>query len=305
MATRSMDEPGSPAIVARHLTKRFGSVTAVEDLSFEVHPGRVTGFLGPNGAGKSTTMRMLLALVRPTSGSATVMGMPYASLDRPSSVVGGLLEVQSFNPLRTGRNHLRVLTAAAGLSDSRVRDVLDEVGLSDAADRKAGSYSLGMRQRLGLAGTLLGDPQVLILDEPANGLDPSGIRWLRRFLRRFADDGNAVLISSHLLSEMALMADEVIVIDHGRLVRQGTVEAMTGASTALRVSSVEHEALGRALIAAGLETRVDDHRYIVTGVSAERVGEIALRAGVVLDELTTQPSTLEDAFLEMTEGVQR
>jgi ABC-2 type transport system ATP-binding protein len=305
MTTRSMDEPGSPAIVARQLTKRFGSVTAVEDLSFEVHPGRVTGFLGPNGAGKSTTLRMLLALVRPTSGSATVMGMAYASLDRPSSVVGGLLEVQSFNPLRTGRNHLRVLTAAAGLPDSRVRDVLDEVGLSDAADRKAGTYSLGMRQRLGLAGALLGDPQVLILDEPANGLDPAGIRWLRGFLRRFADDGNAVLISSHLLSEMALMADEVIVIDHGRLVRQGTVEAMTGATTGLRVSSVEHEALGRALIAAGLETRVDDQRYVVTGVSAERVGEIALRAGVVLDELTTQPSTLEDAFLEMTEGVQR
>jgi ABC-2 type transport system ATP-binding protein len=305
MTTRSVDELGSPAVVARQLTKRFGSVTAVENLSFEVHPGRVTGFLGPNGAGKSTTMRMLLGLVRPTSGSATVMGMPYGSLDLPSSMVGGLLEVQSFNPLRTGRDHLRVLTAASGVSDTRVEEVLDQVGLTRAADRKAGSYSLGMRQRLGLASALLGTPRILILDEPANGLDPAGIRWLREFLQRFADGGNAVLVSSHLLSEMAQMADEVIVIDHGRLIRQGTVDAMTSAGSVLRVSSVEHEALGRALIAAGLEARVDDDGYLVAGVSAERVGETALRAGVVLSELSRKASTLEDAFLEMTEGVQR
>ena len=182
-------------------------------------------------------MRMVLGLVRPTSGSATVMGMPYASLDRPSSVVGAVLEVQSFHPLRTGRNHLRVLAAASGLPDTRVDDVLEQVGLAQAAGRKAGGYSLGMRQRLGLASALLGDPRMLILDEPANGLDPQGIKWLREFLRRFAAGGNAVLVSSHLLSEMAQMADEVIVIDHGRLLRQGKVDALTAGRASLRVSS--------------------------------------------------------------------
>ncbi len=306
MDTRgATDELGSPVIVTRQLTKRFGSVTAVQDLSFEVRPGHVTGFLGPNGAGKSTTMRMLLGLVRPTLGSATVMGLPYASLDRPSSVVGALLEVQSFHPLRTGRNHLRVLAAASDLPDARVDDVLEQVGLTQAAARKAGGYSLGMRQRLGLAGALLGDPRILILDEPANGLDPQGIRWLRQFLQWFAASGNAVLVSSHLLSEMAQMADEVIVIDHGRLLRQGTIGALTAGSATLRVASAEHEALGRALIAAGLEVRADGQRFLVTGVDPERVGEIALHAGVVLSELSTSATTLEEAFLEMTEGGQR
>jgi ABC-2 type transport system ATP-binding protein len=218
---------GSPAIAARGLTKRFGRVHAVDDLSFEVRPGRVTGFLGPNGAGKSTTMRMVLGLVRPTAGSAAVLGLPYASLERPATAVGAVLEVQSFHPQRTGRNHLRVLAAASGVPDTRVDEVLALVDLTDAADRRAGGYSLGMRQRLGLAGALLGDPRVLILDEPANGLDPQGIRWLREFLREFAANGNAVLVSSHLLSEMAQMADEVIVIDRGRLVRQGSLADLT------------------------------------------------------------------------------
>ena len=299
------DELGSPVIMTRQLTKHYGSVTAVQDLSFEVRPGHVTGFLGPNGAGKSTTMRMLLGLVRPTRGSATVMGLPYASLDRPSSVVGALLEVQSFHPLRTGRNHLRVLAAASGLPDARVDDVLEQVGLTQSAGRKAGGYSLGMRQRLGLAGALLGDPRILILDEPANGLDPQGIRWLREFLQWFAASGNAVLVSSHLLSEMAQMADEVIVIDHGLLLRQGTVSALTAGSATLRVASAEHEALGMALIAAGLEVRVDGQSFLVAGVEPERVGEIALHAGVVLSELSTSETTLEEAFLEMTEGGQR
>jgi ABC-2 type transport system ATP-binding protein len=296
---------GSPAIVARQLTKRYGSITAVDDLSFEVRPGQVTGFLGPNGAGKSTTMRMLLGLVHPTTGSAAIMGMPYASLDRPGSVVGALLEVQSFHPLRTGRNHLRVLAAASGLPDSRVEEVLEQVGLTDAGGRKAGGYSLGMRQRLGLAGALLGSPRILILDEPANGLDPQGIRWLREFLRRFAASGNAVLVSSHLLSEMTQLADEVIVIDRGRLIRQGTIDAMTADTASLRVASTEHEALGRALIAAGLQPHADGRSYVLIDVTAERVGEIALRAGVVLSELAVRESTLEDAFLEMTEGVHR
>ncbi|MGZ8632031.1 MAG: ABC transporter ATP-binding protein [Actinomycetota bacterium] len=299
------DELGSPAIAARQLTKRYGTVAAVQDLSFEVHPGQVTGFLGPNGAGKSTTMRMLLGLVRPTAGSATVTGMPYASIDRPSTVVGSVLEVQSFHPLRTGRNHLRVLAAASGLPDARVDEVLEQVGLTDAAGRKAGGYSLGMRQRLGLAGAMLGEPSILILDEPANGLDPQGIRWLRELLRRFAANGNAVLVSSHLLSEMAQMADEVIVIDHGRLVRQGTIAQLTTDRASLRVSSPELEALGRALIAAGLEPQLDGHGFLVQGATSELVGAIALAAGLILSELATHQTTLEDAFLEMTEGMER
>jgi ABC-2 type transport system ATP-binding protein len=207
---------GSPAIVARGLVKRFGSVRAVDDLSFEVVPGRVTGFVGPNGAGKSTTLRMLL-------------GLPYRSADRPARTVGAVLEVQSFHPLRSGRNHLRVLAAASGIEGTRVGEVLDAVGLAEAADRKAGGYSLGMRQRLGLAAALLGDPKVLVLDEPANGLDPHGIRWLRETLRQVAAAGNGVLVSSHLLSEMAQMADDVIVIDHGRLRYQGSIADLTKA----------------------------------------------------------------------------
>jgi ABC-2 type transport system ATP-binding protein len=295
----------SPAIAARGLTKRFGAVTAVDDLTFEVRPGHVTGFLGPNGAGKSTTMRMVLGLVRPTAGSATVLGLPYASLDRPARVVGAVLEVQSFNPLRTGRDHLRVLAAASGLPDVRVDEVLEAVDLSSSARRKAGGYSLGMRQRLALAGALLGDPRILVLDEPANGLDPQGIRWLREFLRRFAARGNAVLVSSHLLSEMAQMADEVIVIDRGRLLRHGAIADLTDGRTSVRVSSPDHDALGRALIAAGLGPRADGDAYVVTDASGDAVGEIALRAGVPLSELATQQPTLEEAFLELTEGADR
>jgi ABC-2 type transport system ATP-binding protein len=296
---------GSPAIVARGLTKRFGSVDAVRDLSFEVRPGRVTGFLGPNGAGKSTTMRMVLGLVRPTGGSATVLGLPYTSLDRPATTIGAVLETQSFNPLRSGRNHLRVFAASSGLPDERVDEVLDIVDLAAAADRKAGGYSLGMRQRLGLAGALLGDPRILILDEPANGLDPQGIRWLRGFLTRFAQDGNAVFVSSHLLSEIAQMVDEVVVIDKGRLVRQGSIVDLTAGPETIRVASPDHDALGRALIAAGLTPRRDDGTYLVTGADAARVGEIALRAGIALSGLATKETTLEDAFLEMTEGAER
>jgi ABC-2 type transport system ATP-binding protein len=224
---------GSPAIAVRGVTKRFGDVTAVESLGFEVRPGVVTGFLGPNGAGKSTTLRILLGLVRPDEGSAMVLGLPYASLSEPTRTVGAVLETQSFNPLRSGRNHLRVLAAASGVASSRVDEVLELVGLSAAARRRAGRYSLGMRQRLGLAGALLGDPRVLILDEPANGLDPQGIRWLRDFLRDFAARGNAVLVSSHLLSEMAQLADEVVVINRGRLVKQAPVRELTNGSRTL------------------------------------------------------------------------
>ena len=296
--------PGSPAIVARGLTKRFGLVTAVDDLSFEVRPGRVTGFLGPNGAGKSTTLRMLLGLVFPTSGSATVLGLPFRSLPDPGRAVGAVLEVQSFHPLRTGRNHLRVMAAAEGVPGVRVDEVLELVGIADAADRKAGTYSLGMRQRLGLAAALLGDPKVLILDEPANGLDPQGIRWLREFLRWFADRGNAVLVSSHLLSEMAQMADEIVVIHHGRLIRQGSIAELTAGGARVRVASSEHEALGRALIAAGLEPEPDGSEgrgYVLHSVEPERVGRLALHAGVPLSTLTVEETSLEEAFLEMTD----
>ena len=222
-----LDRIGTPAIAVRGLTKRFGDVTAVEDLSFEVRPGRVTGFLGPNGAGKSTTLRMILGLVRQSEGTASVLGLPYRAIDNPACTVGAVLETQSFNPLRSGRNHLRVVAAAEGLDDERVDAVLELVDLSAAGHRKAGRYSLGMRQRLALAGALLGDPKILILDEPANGLDPLGIRWLRDFLQGFAARGNAVLVSSHQLGEMEQMADEAIVIHEGRLVRQATLADLT------------------------------------------------------------------------------
>ncbi len=229
VSTGSRTAVGSPAIGARGLTKRFGSVTAVDDLSFEVAPGRVTGFVGPNGAGKSTALRMVLGLVEPDAGTASVLGFPYRSTDRPVRTIGAVLEVQSFHPLRSGRNHLRVLAAASGIAPERVDEILDAVGLWEAANRKAGGYSLGMRQRLGLAAALLGEPSVLVLDEPANGLDPHGIRWLRETLRSFAGEGKAVLVSSHLLSEMAQMADDVIVIDRGRLRYQGSVADLTKA----------------------------------------------------------------------------
>jgi ABC-2 type transport system ATP-binding protein len=222
---------GSPAIAVRGLTKRFGALTAIEDLTFEVRPGVVTGFLGPNGAGKSTTLRTILGLVRPTAGTASVAGMPYADLGEPARTVGAVLETQSFIPGRSGRNHLRVLTAASGLDDERVDEVLELVDLRNAAKRKAGTYSLGMRQRLALAGALLGDPSVLILDEPANGLDPQGIRWLRDFLRDFASQGNAVLVSSHQLGEMQRMAEEAVVIHRGRLVIQASMSDLTANDT--------------------------------------------------------------------------
>jgi ABC-2 type transport system ATP-binding protein len=291
----------SPAIIGRRLTKRFGDVTAVQDLSFEVRPGRVTGFLGPNGAGKSTTLGMLLGLVRPSEGEATVLGVPYRSLDRPAHLIGAVLETQSFHPLRSGRNHLRVLAAASGIPRARVDDVLEEVGLGGAVGRKAGKYSLGMRQRLGLASALLGDPCVLILDEPANGLDPQGIRWLRELLREFAHRGNAVLVSSHLLAEMAQMADDVIVIHRGRLIRQGTIAELTNGGAVLRVGSPQPDRLAKALEAEGMSVRRDgDGRLVVGQGSAERVGELAFRAGIPLVELANEQGTLEDVFLELT-----
>jgi ABC-2 type transport system ATP-binding protein len=296
-----IDEKVAPSISALGLTKRFGKVAAVRDLSFEVRPGVVTGFLGPNGAGKSTTLRMILGLVAPTSGSATVLGRPYASLPAPARSVGAVLETQSFNPLRTGRNHLRVLASAAGIPLPRADEVLEEVGLAGAARRAAGKYSLGMRQRLALGAALLGDPTVLILDEPANGLDPQGIRWLRGLLREFAADGNTVLVSSHVLTEMADLADEAIVINKGRLVRQAPVASLTNASRELRVLSPENDRLEVALRGRGLSVRSDgDGALRVRGAEAPAVGTIAFEAGLPLYGLSEEHASLEDVFFQLT-----
>ena len=215
------------AIAVSGLSKRYGPVSAVDDLTFDVPSGSVTGFLGPNGAGKTTTLRILLGLVTPTAGSATFGGRTYADMSQPMRRVGAVLEATSFHPGRTARNHLRVLTTAAELPESRVEQVLAEVGLRDAADRRVGAFSLGMRQRLALAGALLGDPAVLVLDEPANGLDPEGIHWLRRFLQRLAAEGRTVLVSSHVLSEMALTIDRAVIVHRGRLVTSGAVSDLT------------------------------------------------------------------------------
>jgi ABC-2 type transport system ATP-binding protein len=274
----------------------------VRDLSFEVHPGVVTGFLGPNGAGKSTTLRMVLGLVAPTEGSATVLGRRYADLDQPARAVGAVLETQSFNPLRSGRNHLRALAAASRIADARVDEVLEQVGLTAAARRNAGTYSLGMRQRLALGAALLGDPQVLILDEPANGLDPQGIRWLRDLLRGFAAEGRAVLISSHVLTEVAQIADEAIVISRGRLVRQGPLSDLIDASHGVRVVTSDASRLAGALRERGLRVVTDggpEIRAFETDVT--QVGTIAFEAGVPVLGLEPERANLEDVFLELTE----
>jgi len=291
-----------PAISVRGVSKRFGKVTAVDDLSLEVHPGVVTGFLGPNGAGKSTTLRIVLGLVAPTEGSATVLGMPYRSLPEPTKTVGAVLETQSFNPLRSGRNHLRVLASASGIPQARVDEVLEQVGLQAAARRNAGTYSLGMRQRLGLAAALLGEPRILILDEPANGLDPQGIRWLRDLLRGFAREGNAVLVSSHVLTEMAQLADEAIVINRGRLVRQASIAELTHGSRQLSVVTSEAPRLATALRERGLGVvSTGDGELRVSGADAAAVGMIAFETRVPVLGLAETQTSLEDAFLELTE----
>jgi ABC-2 type transport system ATP-binding protein len=288
-------------IEVEHLTKRYGKTLAVEDLSFTVSPGTVTGFLGPNGAGKSTTLRSILGLVHPTSGRTAVLGQPYRELDRPAHRVGAVLETFDAHPGRSGRNHLRVLAAAAGVPASRIDEVLQQVDLADAARRRVKGYSLGMRQRLGLAAGLLGDPEVLVLDEPANGLDPQGIRWLRDLLRSLAAEGRTVLISSHVLAEIAQTVDNVVIIHRGRLVQQASmaeVEAM--AAGAARVRSPDAERLGAALQEAGLEARPLGDGVLAVVAPPERVGEIAAAHGIVLHELTTERATLEEIFLELT-----
>jgi ABC-2 type transport system ATP-binding protein len=291
-------------IVVSGLTKNYRQVRAVDGLSFRVEPGRVTGFLGPNGSGKTTTLRMLLGLVTPTAGSATFGGHPYVDLAEPVRAVGAVLEASSAHKGRTGRNHLRVVAAAAGLPARRVDEVLELVGLTPAAKRKFKGYSLGMRQRLGIAAAMLGDPQILILDEPANGLDPEGIRWMRDLLKQLAADGRTILVSSHLLSEMQLLADDVVIIAAGRLVTQGPMDQVVGSltgSASVRVRTPDPEKL---MVQLPNVTAHEDGNgaLILGGIDAPAVGAAALRAGVELHELVTERPDLERVFLELTHG---
>jgi ABC-2 type transport system ATP-binding protein len=295
------DEPGR--IVVSNVTKRFSRVTAVDDLSFSVEPGTITGFLGPNGAGKTTTLRMLLGLIQPTSGSALIGGRRYHEWPNPLRVVGAALEASSFHKGRTGRNHLRWLCDADGLPLRRADEVLDQVGLGTAANRKVRGYSLGMRQRLGLAQTLLGDPDVLILDEPANGLDPAGINWLRGFLRYLADRGKTVLVSSHLLSEVEHTVDDVVIIAAGKSVKQGRVADLKASYQArIKVRTPQADLLIKALDSPRVSRSDDTAEFFVEDRSAAEIGRAALAAQVELHELTTLQSGLEDMFLELTSG---
>ena len=284
------------------LTKHFGPVTAVDDLSFEVDQGTVVGFLGPNGAGKTTTLRMLLGLVTPTAGSTRIDDRPYRELTDPIRHVGAVLEASSFHPGRSARNHLRVVATAAGLPYARADEVLAQVGLAQAAHRRVGAFSLGMRQRLGLATALLGDPQVLILDEPANGLDPEGVHWLRGFLRQLADQGRTVLVSSHVLAEVAQTVDQVVIIASGRLVTQSTLAALTARTDQLvRVRTPQAETLRSLLAAQGIQANPDGaDQLLVIGATTETVGQTAAAAGIVIYEMGAERSNLEDVFLQLT-----
>jgi ABC-2 type transport system ATP-binding protein len=285
------------------LSKRFGTTQAVAGLSFRVEPGTITGFLGPNGAGKSTTLRSVLGLVHPDAGRTTVLGVPYRELDRPLHRVGAVLEASEVHPGRSGRNHLRVQAAAAGIPASRVNEVLALVELTGAARRRVKGYSLGMRQRLGLATALLGDPEVLVLDEPANGLDPAGIRWLRDFLRSLAADGRTILVSSHVLSEVAQTADRVVIIHRGRLVTQAAMaDVLEGASGATRVRTPDAERMRTLVAAQGLDVSTTEDGALLVSAAPERVGELAAANGVVLHELSVEQATLEEVFLELTGG---
>jgi ABC-2 type transport system ATP-binding protein len=289
------------AVVAESLTKRYGMVLAVDDLSFTLQPGTITGFLGPNGAGKTTTLRMVLGLTEPTSGRALVLGEPYAALTQPALSIGAVLEATDFHPGRSGRDHLRTLGLAAGLPASRADEVLQMVELQTAGRRRVKGYSLGMRQRLGLAGALLGDPELLVLDEPANGLDPEGVRWLRDFLRAFASTGRTVLVSSHALAEVAQTVDQVLIISHGHLVIESSLQDLTSrVGGTVRIRTSKPDQLQEALRREQLDSTVDDQTLLVHGADTVRVGEIAFSAGVPVHELVTEGSSLEEIFLELT-----
>lgn len=285
------------------LTKRYGQTMAVDHLSFEVRPGEVTGFLGPNGAGKSTTMRMVIGLDAPTSGHVTVGGRAYRDLRFPLRHVGALLEAKAIHPGRSARDHLRWIADSNGINRHRVDEVLEQVGLADVAERRFGGFSLGMGQRLGIATALLGDPATLLLDEPVNGLDPEGIQWIRQLLRSLAGEGRSVLVSSHLMSEMALTADRLIVVGRGRLIAEGTIEDIVGQASvgSVRVDSPEPEQLRTLLQSNGAEvTTGPDGALVVIGSTAREIGTAAGTAGITLYELTPQTASLEEAFIELT-----
>jgi ABC-2 type transport system ATP-binding protein len=291
-------------ITAHSLTKRYGAATAVDNLTFEVRPGVVTGFLGPNGSGKSTTMRMIMGIDIPNSGSALIGGKPYAELAWPLRQVGGLLDAKAFHPARTARNHLRWLALTNDIPLRRVDEVLDQVGLTSVANRRAGKFSLGMSQRLGIAATLLGDPQVLLFDEPVNGLDPEGIRWVRHFLIDLAAEGRTVFVSSHLISEMSVTADQLVVIGRGRLIAETSVADFVARSgnAAVKVLTPDRAALASAIIATGAKVvDSDDGSLTVEGLSAPQIGDMAARDGLRVHELTPITASLEDAFMELTQ----
>lgn len=288
------------SIVVENLTKKFGSgVTAVQDLSFSAAPGKVTGFLGPNGAGKTTTLRCLLGLVAQTAGTATIDGITYREIENPITVVGASLEASGAHPARTARNHLRMIASAAKIADSRVSEVLETVGLTAAADRKVGGFSLGMRQRLALAVALLGDPKVLILDEPANGLDPEGISWLRTFLRHQASKGVSVLISSHVLSEVQQTVDDVIIIRSGSLVYQGSLHSLTEGGPAEVV--IRGPKIDQLVLSSDWSSRsVGGGETVITGATIEAVGRAAFEQSLELHELSSKSADLEELFLGLT-----
>jgi len=289
-------------IEVESLTKRFGRTTAVDELSFTVPPGTVTGFLGPNGAGKTTTLRVLLGLISPTEGSATVGRRPFRELADPARTVGAVLENARFHPGRTARHHLQVLATAAGVPRGRADEVLAFVGLEPYAGQRVRSYSMGMRQRLALAASLLGDPEILVLDEPGNGLDPQGMRWLRDFLRARAAEGRTVLVSSHVLAEMEQTVDEVVVIGRGRSVAQGSLEELTaGTGGTVRVRSPDAERLAAALAGTGVRVQLESlDTLIARGTTTEAVGDLAAAEAIRLHELVSVATSLEDVFLELT-----
>jgi ABC-2 type transport system ATP-binding protein len=290
-------------IEVRNLTKRFGDVVAVDDVSFDVVPGRVTGFLGPNGSGKSTTMRMIMGLDWPTSGMVSVNGRPYGEHRRPLFEVGALLDANAIHGGRTAYNHLLALAQSNGISRDRVDQVIELVGLGSVAHKRAGGFSLGMSQRLGIAGAMLGDPGVMLFDEPVNGLDPEGIRWIRHLLRSFAAEGRTILVSSHLMSEIALTADHLVVIGRGRVITDASVEEVIkhSAQNFVRVRSPQVDEFARIVAASGGAARPeDDGALAVSGLSIDSVGDLARDAGIALHELSPQLASLEEAFMELT-----
>jgi ABC-2 type transport system ATP-binding protein len=290
-------------IQASHLTKKYRKKIAVSDISFKVETGKVTGFLGPNGAGKSTTMRLMLGLDS-GSGTTTFDGKALGNYSQPSKVVGILLEAKAFHPTRTAQNHLRVLAAAGGIPDKRVSEVLEIVGLKDVAKKRPGKFSLGMSQRLGIAAAILGSPKYLMLDEPANGLDPEGIAWLRQFLKDYADQGNAVFVSSHLLTEMALMADNIVVIGKGKLIADTSVEALVSGSghSGIFMRVIGQSKLERILRQKGVHFTEGDGGILVTGMKTDDLGKLAYEASIPVLELASKDASLEQAFLELTAG---